>query len=89
MPRTPIQYDLLSNLYKRSAVEPVRTGDRVGIDMVFDGTLDECIKEFMEKPICQRPLYEVHTVPQAALEKSILSATDLLAIASRADFPKE
>jgi hypothetical protein len=86
----PIDYHHLSNLYKRIAVEPVRTGDQVHIDMIFDGTLDECIREFMDaKPISQRPLYEVHTVLQPAIGKEILSAADLLAIASRADFPKD
>jgi hypothetical protein len=71
-------------------VEPVRTGDQGHIDMIFDGTLDECIREFMDtKPISQRPLYEVHTVLQPAIGKEILSAADLLAIASRTDFPKE
>jgi hypothetical protein len=89
MTLTLIDYHQLSNLYKRSHVEPVRTGDRVHIDMIFDGSLDECVREFMDKPINQRPLYEVHTVLQPALEKEILSATDLLAIASRADFPRE
>jgi hypothetical protein len=90
MPLIPIEYHHLSNLYKRMSVEPVRTGDQVHIDMIFDGTLAECVTEFMEKkPISQRPLYEVHTVRQPALDKEILSATDLLAIASRDDFPKE
>lgn len=89
MSLTPIDYHHLSNLYKRSAVQPVRTGDQVHIDMIFDGTLDECVREFMDKPISQRRLYEVHTVLQPALEKELLTAIDLLAIASRTDFPKE
>jgi hypothetical protein len=89
MSLTPIDYHHLSNLYKRSAVEPVRTGDQVQIDMIFDGTLDECVVEFMKKLTSQRPLYEVHTVLQPALGKELLTATDLLAIASRDDFPKE
>jgi hypothetical protein len=88
MPDTPIQYHHLSNLYRRMSVEPVRTGDQMQIEMIFDGTLDECVTEFMKEPISQRPLYEVHTVLQPALGKELLYATDLLAIASRADFPK-
>jgi hypothetical protein len=43
----------------------------------------------MEKPISQRPLYEIFTEAQPALTKTILSATDMLEIASRSDFPKE
>jgi len=89
MPLTPIRYDLLSDLYKRSVAEPVRTGDHLTIDRVYDGTLAECIQEFMEKPTSQRPLYELHTEAQAAFPKTILSASDMLEIASRDDFPKD
>jgi hypothetical protein len=89
MPLTFIDYHHLSNLYKKSAVQPAQTGDRLYIEMVFDGTLDECVTEFMKQPASQQALYEVHTVLQPALGKELLTATDLLDIASRADFPKE
>jgi hypothetical protein len=85
----PIDYHHLSNLYKKSAAEPVRTGDRLLLELVFDGSLDECITEFMKRSAREHHLYEVHTVLQPAIGKEILTAADLLAIGSRDDFPKE
>jgi hypothetical protein len=31
--------------------------------LVAEGTLDECMRQFMAKPIHQRHLYEIHTAP--------------------------
>ena len=36
---------------------------------VADGTLDECIRDFMSKPTSQHHLYEIHTAPQGASER--------------------
>ena len=36
--------------------------------LVIDGTLDECIKKFLELPVNQRHLYEIHTAPQGGLD---------------------
>lgn len=33
--------------------------------LVFDGTLGECIDQFLAKPSNQRPLYEIHTAAQS------------------------
>ena len=46
--------------------------------MVFDGTLDECIRQFMSKPASQHHLYEIHTAPQAALITAVLSPSKSL-----------
>src|SRR5260370_24244208 len=34
---------------------------------IFDGTLDDCIRQFMAKPASQRHLYEIHTSQQGEL----------------------
>jgi hypothetical protein len=39
--------------------------------LLFDGTLDECIKKFMEKPASMHHLYEIHTAPQAPLVNAV------------------
>jgi hypothetical protein len=54
--------------------------------MIFDGTLDECIRQFMSKPASQHHLYEIHTSPQAELIAAILSAKQIVELARLRDF---
>ena len=42
--------------------------------LVIDGTLDECIKKFLELPVNQRHLYEIHTAPQGELIPAVISS---------------
>jgi hypothetical protein len=42
--------------------------------LLLDGTLDECIKEFMSKPAAMHHLYEIHTKPQPPLVTEVLQA---------------
>lgn len=53
---------------------------------IVDGTLDDCIRAFMTKPINQRHLYEIHTTPQAELITAILSAEQIVELARLRDF---
>jgi hypothetical protein len=87
----PILYDLPAYLYKKKVLDHIpRTGESVeGPDRIYGGTLGSCIREFMEKPVSQHPLYEIFTDAQDGLSKTILTATDILDIASRGDFPKD
>jgi hypothetical protein len=54
--------------------------------MVFEGTLDECIRQFMSKPASQQHLYEIHTAPQAELVAAVLSAEQIIELARLRDF---
>jgi len=54
--------------------------------MVFDGTLDECIRQFMSKPKSQHHLYEIHTSPQPELITAVLSAEQVIELARLRDF---
>jgi hypothetical protein len=54
--------------------------------MIFDGTLDECIRQFMSKPESQHHLYEIHTSPQAELIPAVLSAEQIVELARLRDF---
>ena len=45
--------------------------DSAGPYLLLDGTLDECIREFMAKPGPVRHLYEIHTSPQPPLVGAI------------------
>lgn len=57
-----------------------------GAYLVVEGTLDECIKEFMAKPASQRHLYEIHTRPQQPLVTAVLPAEHLVELARLRDF---
>jgi hypothetical protein len=54
--------------------------------IVFEGTLDECVREFMAKAVSQRHLYEIHTAPQAELITAVLSAEQIVEFARLRDF---
>jgi hypothetical protein len=49
--------------------------------LVVDGTLDDCIQQFMAKPTSQHHLYEIHTEPQGELVSAVLSAEHIIEIA--------
>jgi hypothetical protein len=66
-----------------------RTGEVIHPERVYDGALAGCIREFLQKPISQRPLYEISTEKQPAFPSTFLSAAQMLAIAARDDFPRE
>jgi hypothetical protein len=46
--------------------------------LIVDGTLDDCIRQFMAKPVNQHHLYEIHTAPQGEIISTILSAKHIL-----------
>src|SRR5882724_7270232 len=81
-----IDFDAPATLRKWPSVrnERVSTADRPYL--ILDGTLDECIRQFMAKPISQHHLYEVHTAPQGELVSAILSARQIVEIARLRDF---
>ncbi|NOJ43460.1 hypothetical protein HCN58_28515 [Bradyrhizobium sp. WSM 1791] len=53
---------------------------------VFDGTLGECITKFLEQPLRQRHLYEIHTARQGELIPEVISAELVVEIARLRDF---
>jgi hypothetical protein len=54
--------------------------------IVVEGTLDDCIRLFMAKPVSQHRLYEIHTAPQGELVSAVLSAKLIPEIARLRDF---
>jgi hypothetical protein len=54
--------------------------------LVVDGTLDDCIRQFLARPANQRHLYEIHTAPQTDLVSAVLSAEHIAEIARLRDF---
>jgi hypothetical protein len=55
---------------------------------VFNGTLAECIRELMAKPVKQISLYDIVTEPQPVFDRPVRSPGDAAEIAMRKDFPK-
>jgi hypothetical protein len=53
--------------------------------LLVDGTLDDCIQQFMAKPANQHHLYEIHTEPQGELVSAVLSAEHIIEIARLRD----
>jgi hypothetical protein len=59
-----VNFDAPAVLRKWPSVNNQRRAIATGPYLLLDGTLDECIREFMAKPAPQRHLYEIHTAPQ-------------------------
>ena len=53
---------------------------------VSDGTLDECIRQFMSKPASQHHLYDLRTAPQGELITAVLSVEQIVELARLRDF---
>ncbi|MFB9263115.1 hypothetical protein ACFFWD_08030 [Bradyrhizobium erythrophlei] len=54
--------------------------------LVVDGTLDDCIREFMAKPAPARHLYEIHSTPQPPLVTGVLSSEHITELARLREF---
>jgi hypothetical protein len=83
-----INFDAPASLRKWPSIknERVSAADGGRPYSIVDGTLDDCIRQFMAKPESQRHLYEVHTAPQGELISGVLSAKHILEVARLRDF---
>jgi hypothetical protein len=54
-----------------------------------NGTLADCIRQLLAKPIRQISLYDIVTEQQPAFDRPVLSPGDAAEIAMRKDFPKD
>ena len=54
--------------------------------LVSEGTLDECVREFLSKPVSSHHLYEIHTAPQPPFDTAFLSAEHIIELARLRDF---
>jgi hypothetical protein len=83
-----IKFDAPAVLRKWPSLKNERVGATLGGRpyLVFGGTLDECIRQFMSKPASQHHLYEIHTEPQQPLVSAVLSAEHIVELARLRDF---
>lgn len=54
--------------------------------LVVDGSLGDCIEQFMAKPASQHHLYEIQTAPQGELVPGVMSPKPELEIARLRDY---
>ena len=75
MPDTGINFSTPAELRKWPSLNKQRVGASLGARpyMISQGTLDECIQQFMQLREAQRHLYEIHTAPQSDVVGAILS----------------
>jgi hypothetical protein len=81
-----IDFDAPATLRKWSSIKSQRAGTADRPYLIFEGTLDDCIRQFMAKPASQHHLYEIHTAPQGELVSAVLSARLIYEIARLRDF---
>jgi len=81
-----VRFDVPAVVRKWPSLNNARRTDGTGPYLVLEGTLDECIKEFMAKPESTRHLYEIQTSPQPPLVTEILSAELVVELARPRDF---
>jgi hypothetical protein len=81
-----VNFDAPAILRKWPSLNNKRRIEGPGPYLLFDGTLDECIREFMAKPAPTRHLYEIHTSPQPPLVGAVLSEEIIAELARLRDF---
>ena len=85
---SPIAYGAPADLKKWPSLNGQRLNGGRQPYLVFNGTLAECIRELMAKPVKQISLYDIVTEPQPVFDSPVLSPGDAAEIAMRKDFPK-
>jgi hypothetical protein len=88
MDDTKINFDAPATLRKWPSIknERVSPADGGRPYSIYEGTLDDCIRQFMTKPASQHHLYEIHTSQQGELISAVLSAEQIVELARLRDF---
>jgi hypothetical protein len=81
-----IDFNAAADLRKWPSLRNERMPHALGPYMVYDGTLDECIRRFVTRPASTHHLYEIYTEPQGELISSVLSAEHIVELARLRDF---
>ena len=84
--KTHVNFDAPACLRKWPSLRNQRSPQAPGPYLVLDGTLDECLREFMAKPPGSRHLYEIHTQAQLPLVQAILTGEIVPELARLRDF---
>ncbi len=85
---SPIFYDVPADLKKWPSLRGQRLNGGREPYLVFNGSLADCIRELLAKPVKGISLYDIVTDPQPAFNRKVLSPGDAAEIAMRTDFPR-
>jgi hypothetical protein len=83
-----IDFNAPATLRKWPSIRNERASAADGPYLIVDGTLDDCIRQFMAKPTGQHHLYEIHTAPQGELVSAVLSGIHILELSGCGIFSK-
>ena len=88
MSDTRVDFSAPATLRKWPSLNKQRVSASLGARpyMIIEGTLDECIQQFMQRPEAQRHLYEIHTAPQSDLVSAVLSPDHVIELARLKEF---
>ena len=83
-----IKFDAPAILRKWPSLNHERISNSWGASpyLIAEGTLDECIRQFMSKPASTHHLYEIHTAPQGELITAVLSPEQIVELVRLRDF---
>ena len=76
-----VNFDARAALRKWPSLRNERRAEAPEPYLVVDSTLDECLREFMNKPASVRHLYEIHTAPPPPLANAVLPEGVILELA--------
>jgi hypothetical protein len=83
-----IDFNIQAALRKHPSINGLPAKDVVWPNpyLIFDGTLGECIDQFLAKPAAQRSLYEIHTIAQADVVSTVMSSEHITELARLREF---
>jgi hypothetical protein len=86
--KAQINFNAPAELRKWPSLNGGRNNDAAfpGTYLVVEGTLDECIRQFISRPGSQRHLYEIQTAPQADLITAVMTAEQVVQLARLREF---
>jgi hypothetical protein len=85
---SPIVYDAAAELKKWPSLNSQRLNGKSRPYLVFNGTLADCIRQLLARPVKQISLYDIFTELQPPFDRNVLSPGDAAEIAMRKDFPR-
>ncbi|WP_291851302.1 hypothetical protein [Bradyrhizobium sp.] len=73
-----VRFDVPAKVRKWPSLNNSRREGGTGPYFVLEGTLEECIKNFMARPEGTRHLYDIKTIPQPPLIAEIINAEQVV-----------
>ena len=85
-PNPHVNFDAPATLRKWPSRNNERLDAAPAPYLIAEHPLDECIRQFMAKPVSARHLYEIHTTPQPPLVGAVLTQEIVAELARLRDF---